>query len=345
MPDPRRPEPLPLVLLTGFLGAGKTTLLNRLLRDPALANAAVLVNELGEIGVDHLLVEHAEEGVIALAGGCLCCGVRGELVDALENLLRARDNGRLPPFDRLVIETTGLADPAPALQTLMLHPYLALRFHLAAVVTVVDASDGGATLLASPEAARQAAMADRIVLSKTDLATPEQFAATRAAVARLAPTAEVASATEADAAALLAPAEGPRRGLDAAPLGHGAVRAVSMESEAPLTRAAYDLFVELLRSAHAAKLLRLKGLVRLVEEPDRPLLVQGVRHVFAEPRVLDAWPDDDRRTRLVAIGEGLEPGLLAGLYAAFAGQVAPDRPDRAALTENPLAPRSGGLLG
>lgn len=345
MLDPRRPEPLPLVLLTGFLGAGKTTLLNRLLRDPALANAAVLVNELGEIGVDHLLVEHAEEGVIALAGGCLCCGVRGELVDALENLLRARDNGRLPPFDRLVIETTGLADPAPALQTLMLHPYLALRFHLAAVVTVVDASDGGATLLASPEAARQAAMADRIALSKTDLATPEQLAATRAAVARLAPTAEVASATEADAAALLAPAEGPRRGLDAAPLGHGAVRAVSMESEAPLTRAAYDLFVELLRSAHAAKLLRLKGLVRLVEEPDRPLLVQGVRHVFAEPRVLDAWPDDDRRTRLVAIGEGLEPGLLAGLYAAFAGQVAPDRPDRAALTENPLAPRSGGLLG
>lgn len=345
MPDPRRPEPLPLVLLTGFLGAGKTTLLNRLLRDPALANAAVLVNELGEIGVDHLLVEHAEEGVIALAGGCLCCGVRGELVDALENLLRARDNGRLPPFDRLVIETTGLADPAPALQTLMLHPYLALRFHIAAVVTVVDASDGGATLSASPEAARQAAMADRIALSKTDLATPEQLAATRAAIAGLAPTAEVVIAAEVDASALLAPAEGPRRGLDAAPLGHGAVRAVSMESEAPLTRAAYDLFVELLRSAHAAKLLRLKGLVRLVEEPDRPLLVQGVRHVFAEPRFLDAWPDDDRRTRLVAIGDGLEPGLLAGLYAAFAGQVAPDRADRAALTENPLAPRSGGLLG
>ncbi|MFD1330494.1 CobW family GTP-binding protein [Methylopila musalis] len=345
MTDPRRPEPLPLVLLTGFLGAGKTTLLNRLLRDPALSGAAVLVNELGEIGVDHLLVEHAEEGVIALAGGCLCCGVRGELVDALENLLRARDNGRLPPFDRLVIETTGLADPAPALQTLMLHPYLALRFHIAAVVTVVDASDAGATLATSPEAARQVAMADRIALSKTDVATPDQIAAARAGVARLAPTAEVIDAQGADAAALIAPVEGPRRGLDAAPLGHGAVRSVSMESEAPLTRAAYDLFVELLRSAHAAKVLRLKGLIRLVEEPDRPLLVQGVRHVFAPPRFLDAWPDEDRRTRLVAIGENLDPGLLAGLYAAFAGQVAPDRADRAALVASPLTPSSGGLLG
>ncbi|GLK78858.1 CobW family GTP-binding protein [Methylopila turkensis] len=345
MNDPRRPAPIPLVLLTGFLGAGKTTLLNRMLRDPALAGAAVVVNELGEIGVDHLLVEHAEEGVVALAGGCLCCSLRGDLIVTLEELLKARDNGRIPPFDRLVLETTGLADPVPTLQTLTLHPYLAMRYRLAAVVAVVDAARGAETLAEHPEAARQVAMADRVLLSKTDVATPDERAATEGLIARLVPMAELRTAAHAPTAAIVAAVEAPERDLDAAPLGHGAIRSVSLESEAALTRGAYDLFVELLRSAHAPKLLRLKGLVRLADEPDRPLVVQGVRHVFAEPRFLDAWPDDDRRTRLVAIGENLEPDLLARLYAAFAGRPAADTADAAALTANPLAPRSGGLLG
>jgi G3E family GTPase len=346
MTDPRRPDPIPLCVLTGFLGAGKTTLLNRLLRDPAMADAAVVVNEVGEIGVDHLLVEHAAEGVVALAGGCLCCSLRGDLIETLEGLLRARDNGRIPPFRRLVLETTGLADPAPVLQTLTLHPYLAMRYRLAALVTVVDAADGGETVLAHPEAVRQVAMADRIVLSKTDVASAENVDRARALAARLAPAAPLSIAAEVDAEALLAPVPLRPRDLEAlAPTRHGTVGTVALASEAPLTRASYDLFIELLRSAHAPKVLRLKGLVRIVEEPDRPLVVQGVRHVFAEPRFLDAWPDDDRRTRLVAIGDGLEPDLLATLYAAFAGAVATDRPDRAALMDSPLSPRTGGLLG
>src|SRR6187431_2469978 len=162
------PAPIPLTVLTGFLGAGKTSLLNRLLRDAALSEAAVIINEFGEIGLDHLLVEHVEDGVMLLSTGCLCCTVRGDLVNTLEKLLRGLDNGRMT-FDRVIIETTGLADPAPVLHTAMVHPYFVMRFRLDGVVTVVDAVNGMATLDAHIEAVKQVAVADRIVLTKTDL--------------------------------------------------------------------------------------------------------------------------------------------------------------------------------
>jgi G3E family GTPase len=161
----RPPAPFPLTVVTGFLGAGKTSLLNALLRDPALAATLVIVNEFGEIGLDHLLVERLDGDMLVMTSGCLCCSIRGDLIAALEDILRRRDNGRIAPFQRVIIETTGLADPAPVLHTVMAHPYLMLRFRVDGVVTLVDTVNGNATLDAHEEAVKQAAMADRLVLS------------------------------------------------------------------------------------------------------------------------------------------------------------------------------------
>jgi G3E family GTPase len=380
-------EPIPLTVVTGFLGAGKTSLLNRLLQEPALADTVVIINEFGEIGLDHLFVKSIDDNMVMLQSGCLCCTLRGDLVNALENLLRDLDNGRIK-FRRAVLETTGLADPAPVLQTTMAHPYLVMRYRLDGVVTVVDGVNGAATLDENMESVKQVAVADRIVLTKTDLvSSPErqqELARLRERLHALNPAAPVldAVAGEATAERLLAcglydpdakipdvrrwlaaeayAAEPERHSRDArdheAAHDHehehhvtphdvnrhdARIRAVTLATETPIPTASFEMFIDLVRSLHGPKLLRLKGIVQIAEEPDRPLVIHGVQHVMHPPVRLDEWPDADHRTRIVIITRDLEPHYVSRLFDAFVGRASPDQPDSAALIDNPLIPFGG----
>ena len=362
--------PIPVSVVTGFLGAGKTTLLNRLLREPELADALVIVNELGEIGLDHLLVEKIDGDVILLSSGCLCCSLRGDLVDALRNLAARRDAGRIAPFKRIVIETSGLADPAPVLNAIMADPELTFRYRFAGIVTLVDAVNGQATLRNIGESSRQVALADRLAITKSDLLVGADRSAILAALTQSlrqanpgAPILDIA-AGEFRAGDLLAldPFDGiddvaaarrwrpfggigPAQSALASDVRHKpSIGAYDLRLSDPVGAPAFALFLDMLRAALGPRLLRVKGLVALAEHPDEPLVIHGVQHIFHPPRRLKAWPDQDRSTRIVLIADGLDRASIDMMWAALAGAPRIDTPDMTALAHNPLAPSRGGLL-
>ncbi|MBA4796516.1 MAG: GTP-binding protein [Rhizobiales bacterium] len=376
---------IPVSILTGFLGAGKSTLLNRLLKDPAMKDAAVIINEFGEVGIDHLLVESSNDAVVELSDGCLCCTVRGELVDTLAELIDGMQTGKIKPLSRIVIETTGLADPAPVMQSVMGHPAIAQHFDLDGVVTVVDAVNGLSTIDTYPEAYKQVAVADRLILTKQTLADAGTIAAITQRLLALNPRAPITDGDAADAGSatmlvngLYDPAtkiadvdrwlkdemaaagdhhhhhdhahdHGHHHGHHHHDHDHGhhhhdvnrhgaSIRSYAIVHDEPIDPMAINMFIDLLRSTHGEKLLRMKAIVALTDRSEKPLVLHGVQSIFHPPVRLPAWPEgSDRKTRLVLITRDLSESYVRDLFGAFTGKVSIDRPDRAAMMDNPLS--------
>jgi G3E family GTPase len=313
---------LPVALLTGFLGSGKTTLVNVLLSDERLAGTAVAINEFGDVPLDQHLIPQDGDQTVVLANGCLCCRVAGDFEDAVMRIYARREAGALPRFSRMIIEPSGLADPAPIAQAILRNPVMAGALRLETIIATADALLVEGQLSRHPETRKQIGLADRIVLTKTDMADPASIARVERVLRQHNPHAPIHTAVQGavDPASLLpeaflSPGLVPSRGrtalfADSETADHGQpTTAVSILADRPLRWRPFDAWLRALRIGHAAKLLRIKGLLNVAGSPG-PVVIQGVEHVMHAPVALDEWPDDDHRSRLVLITQGLPAGLI-----------------------------------
>lgn len=344
---------IPVTLLTGFLGAGKTSLLNRILRDERFANTAIVINEYGEIDLDGLLVEHRSEQIVETTTGCLCCTLRGDVQETLIDLFDRRLKGTVLPFERLVIETTGLADPGPVIYTIMGDLRLVRIYELAGVITLVDAVNGERTLRNHIECVQQTAVADRLVLTKSDLVTkPSERANVETLLGDLGelnPAAPIldANATDFDLDRLFdtslhdssgrggnvlrwlngeaytakkksgkGAADHRAAGADGDPQ---AIVSYCITFDKPVEFRAFSFSLQLLLGMKGPDLLRFKGIVNVQGHPDRPIVLHAVQSVIGEPVWLTRWPNEDRRTRLVFIGRGIPKASIQNFFGSFQG--------------------------
>ncbi len=331
---------IPVNVITGFLGSGKTTLLQRLLASPKLANTAVLINEFGEVSLDHLLLDIVDQETVILESGCVCCTIRGDLAEAIRELHSKRERGIIPRFDRLAIETTGLADPAPIVSTLLAEPVIRNHFRLGNVIVTVDAVNAELHLRNNEESRKQAAIADRLVLTKSDIADAQTLATAREKLAQLnaiAPIIDIHEKTfdpddlmASDLYDAEAKAEEVARWLEYqghvshdhtndAHSHHGDIQTFSLIVDEPIDWTAFGIWLTMLLHRHGEQVLRVKGILN-VEGQATPVMIHGVQHVMHPPAHLEAWPDDDHRSRIVFILRGLDPAKLKRSLKAFSRQ-------------------------
>lgn len=324
-PDEAEP-PIPVIVLTGFLGSGKTTLLRHVLHHPAFSDSAVLINEFGEVGLDHLLVGALDGEPVLLGSGCICCSLRGDLSRAIRDLHARRQRGEIPRFRRLIVETTGLADPAPILLTILSDIMIRHHFRIGLVVATVDAVHAEAGFEVHTQMLRQISMSDRLVITKTDLAGPGVLQRLHRRLSQLNPQATRAEAVQGNLDAdLLLAGDRPdaRRWLaesvlpeKADEVPHGAIRSFCLTADEPVPWSAFGLWFSLLVHRHGSRLLRVKGLLDVLGS-DTPVAIHAVQHVIHAPEHLPGWPPGDRRSRIVFIVEGLEADIVCRSFHSF----------------------------
>ena len=340
---------IPVTVITGFLGSGKTTLLSALLNQPDMQRTAVIINEFGKVGIDHYLIERREENIIELQNGCICCTIRGDLLITLKDLVDKMAFGKVPEFDRVIVETTGLADPVPIVHTLMTAPDLFRIYTLDSVVTVVDAVNGEPTLDKHVESMKQAAMADRLIVSKADIADPETLEKLTSRLKTLNPAARLIQATQGNVAVselfglgtydpynknrnvqnwlnyeAYLDKKQPERHSQPHQHSHNPnrhndeIESFAMTYKEPINFVVFSFFLELMKGQVGPDLLRVKGIIN-IEGRDSPAVIHGVQHVFHPVQWLDAWPDEDRSTRLVFITKNIPQENIKGFFNALLG--------------------------